>query len=113
MSENELLEKHALTAAQMKIMGVIWNMQPDTCTPTEIWRQVNEQEQNNYNRTTVSTFLRQLVQKGYLEKRATCGRCVLYTTTIDKKSYTKKQIKKLCQWYDKDIQPKKVLEMIM
>ncbi len=56
MSENELLEKHALTAAQMKIMGVIWNMQPDTCTPTEIWRQVNEQEQNNYNRTTVSPF---------------------------------------------------------
>lgn len=84
------MEKINIGEAELEIMKVLWKAGKPIST-----QQINaEVEEKGWKRTTISTFLTRLVQKGALsaEKK---GKLYFYTPLISRKEYRKNQTKNL------------------
>lgn len=86
-----------LTRAEEEIMQIIWDLGP--CTVSQI-REVIAQQSNGKKppHSTISTFVRILEEKGYLDHKA-YGRTYEYRPIISRKEYSKTSLKKLVNDY--------------
>ncbi len=83
-----------LTEKEEEIMLLIWEYGP--CSVKTIIDHLPDPKPH-FN--TVSTFVRILEQKGYVERKESNGRGFLYYATLPKSSYRKKAVHKLISDY--------------
>lgn len=79
-----------LSEAETEIMRIIWNS-GGSISSTELTRILEKQEQG-WKRTTVSTFLSRLCDKGMLRSER-CGRAYTYTALATEEEYSLSQAK--------------------
>ena len=74
-----------LTKFEMRIMKIIWdNKKP--ISVQEVMNTMNEKYEQNYARTTISTYAGHLVNKGYISSYRN-GMVFYYEPVIDEKDY--------------------------
>ena len=86
-----------LTRAEVEIMQIIWDLGP--CTVSQV-REVIAKQTNGKKppHSTISTIVRILEDKGYLDHKA-YGRTYEYRPIISRKAYSKTSLKKLVNDY--------------
>jgi len=82
-----------LTKAEEEVMQMFW--EHGSSTVTEL---INKMEEPHPPHSTISTFVRILEKKGYVNHKA-YGRTYVYSPTISKDSYSKKSISNLVNKY--------------
>ena len=76
---------HYLTEAEEIVMAAVWEMDHDPVM-SEVYDLLREQTDKNWQTPTVSTYLRRLVQKGYLRMNHV-GRDYFYEARISRETY--------------------------
>lgn len=99
-----------LTKAEEEIMQIIWKIEP--CTVGQI-RDFMEQKLKIEKpaHSTVSTFLRLLVEKSFLHYKE-YGKTFLYSSCVSKQQYSYKSIKKIIGDYFKG-SPKELMSFLI
>ena len=86
-----------LTRAEEEVIQIIWTL--GACTVSQIRDVIAEQTNGKKPpHSTISTFVRNLEEKGYLSHKA-YGRTYEYQPIITKKDYSKVSLKKLVNEY--------------
>ncbi|QNM05942.1 BlaI/MecI/CopY family transcriptional regulator [Qiania dongpingensis] len=89
-----------LSDAELIIMKIIWDAGRPVQAP-EVTRAAAERYGREWARTTVSTYLKILVQKGYLEMTRTGGKTYIYTPLIEEGVYQKQVMNKFSNFWGK------------
>lgn len=82
-----------LTRREVEVMLILWNLPSKGGFTSDIRAGYPEGETPAY--TTLATFLKILVTKGYVKVRK-AGSQLYYTPKISKEEYSKRYMKKLC-----------------
>lgn len=85
-----------LTRAEEEIMQIIWKL--ERCTVSDIRDVMEEAEGARPPHSTVSTMVRILEEKGFLDHKA-FGRTYEYFPLVQKADYTKRSLNKLVSDY--------------
>lgn len=86
-----------LTKAEEDIMHIIWEIGP--CTVGDIRNYIAEKQgQKKPPHSTISTMVRILDEKGFLDHE-TYGRTFVYSPQISKEQYSKQSLRKLVEDY--------------
>lgn len=82
------MRKNTISEAELEIMDVVWNS-VESLSAYEIRQRLNKKKK--WGRTTVLTFIRRLVEKGFLaqEKREV----YYYSSLVGKQEYNKEETK--------------------
>lgn len=85
-------KKSPISEAELEIMEVIWDAN-EPISAYDIRQRLNQKQ--NWERTTVLTFIRRLVEKGFLhqEKREV----YYYSANLDKEEYRRKETSQLIE----------------
>ena len=86
-----------LTPCELATMQLVWKYKEDI-PEIELRQQLSELLKKNYARTTVTTFLKRLEEKRYLEKHRV-GRNSYVHALISAKSYGREQLKVVFDMY--------------
>ena len=84
--------KEKLTKAEEEIMRIIWEMEP--CTVADIRDYIEKQGAPKPPHSTISTFVKNIYEKGLLTHKA-YGRTYVYSSTVSKADYSAKTVRKL------------------
>lgn len=87
--------ERSMTECEVMVMKCIW-FKERACTASEILVDLEERYKKCWKPQTISTFLRRLVDKGYLSMKRS-GRTFFYTPLVSELAYGKEQIKKCAE----------------
>ena len=85
-----------LTRAEEEIMQIVWRL--GECTVGDIRTEVERSEGHKPPHSTVSTIVRILDEKGFIDHRA-YGRTFVYTPRVTKEMYSRQSLRTLLQDY--------------
>lgn len=100
-----------LTNAEMLVMGIIWDNPEKRMVLSEIVAAVNDRWGKDWKPQTVSTYLAHLVQKQFLRMHRN-GKIYTYEPLKEKDETMRKAISNLCHWYDADVNPVDIVNML-
>lgn len=85
-----------LTPSEEEVMQYLWRLGP--CTVKQLVEAISSQGEHKPAFTTVSTFIRILEEKGYVNHKA-YGRSYEYFALVSKEQYGQRTLKKLMNEY--------------
>lgn len=94
---NESVPEKSITECEVMVMKCIW-FRESACTASGILVDLEERYQKRWKPQTISTFLRRLVDKGYLSMERS-GRTFLYTPLVSELDYGSEQIEKCAEFW--------------
>lgn len=95
----KLLDKNELTGRENMVMKCVWDHEGDI-SAVEIQRALKEQFGIDFERSTITTFILHLREKGYLDLYKV-GQVYYYKPLVKEEDYVKKQTKKFMNfWFD-------------
>ena len=95
----KFFDKNELTGRENMVMKCVWDHEGDI-SAVEIQRALKEQFGIDFERSTITTFILHLREKGYLDLYKV-GQVYYYKPLVKEKDYVKKQTKKFMNfWFD-------------
>ncbi len=95
----KLLDKNELTGRENMVMRCVWAYEGDI-SALEIQRALKDRFGIDFERSTITTFILHLREKGYLSSYKT-GQIYYYQALVDEKEYVRKQAQKYVNfWFD-------------
>lgn len=91
------MKKKRLTKAEEEIMQIIWDKEP--CVTGDVIRGLEQRLGKKPAHSTVSTMLRILVEKGFLQFKALSRHTRIYTTCLQREDYLKQKVQRLAEDY--------------
>lgn len=91
-----------LSDGELDILECVWNA-PKELTQTEITRSVNEFTGKELKVVTISTYIKRIMWKGYLNKNVKDGsRFPTYSAAVSKEEYFERTAKNFIERWGKD-----------
>ncbi len=91
------MKKKQLTQAEEEIMQIVWDKEP--CMTGDVIRELEQRTGKKPAHSTVSTMLRILVEKGFLQFKALNKHSRIYTAHLQRESYLKQQVRHIARDY--------------
>ena len=95
----KLLDKNELTGRENMVMKCVWDHEGDI-SAVEIQRALKEQFGIDFERSTITTFILHLREKGCLDSYKK-GQIYYYRALVEEDGYVKKQTKKFADFWFK------------
>lgn len=102
-------ERPLLSDGEFAILESVWDS-PKELTQTEITRSVNERTGKELKVVTISTYIRRIMWKGYLNKNVNEGsRFPTYSAAVSKEEYFERSAREFIERWGKEAVQKMIL----